>query len=126
MADSTSLAPAAVKEIESRAVAETYNWDTVVALHFDTTNRALTDNWGSVDDRAKNISQSASDDPSYQLTASLDAWQLSTGGDGKNINMSVPVSGGNYLAGGQSYSLDGLGMSIIIQINDKFCSPSAH
>lgn len=117
MADSTSLAPAAVKEIESRAVAETYNWDTVVALHFDTTNRALTDNWGSVDDRAKNISQSASDDPSYQLTASLDAWQLSTGGDGKNINMSVPVSGGNYLAGGQSYSLDGLGMSIIIQIN---------
>ncbi|ASK18680.1 TULIP family P47-like protein [Halomonas sp. N3-2A] len=117
MTDSTSLAPAAVKEIDARAVAETYNWDTVVALHFDTTNRALTDNWSSVDDRAKNISQSASDDPSYQLTASLDAWQLSTGGDGKNINMSVPVSGGNYLAGGQSYSLDGLGMSVIIQIN---------
>ncbi|HBS81657.1 TULIP family P47-like protein [Vreelandella alkaliphila] len=117
MTDSTSLAPVAVKEIDARAVAETYNWDTVVALHFDTTNRALTDNWSSVDDRAKNISQSASDDPSYQLTASLDAWQLSTGGDGKNINMSVPVSGGNYLAGGQSYSLDGLGMSVIIQIN---------
>ncbi|MGP5309958.1 TULIP family P47-like protein [Vreelandella alkaliphila] len=117
MTDSTSLAPAAVKEIDARAAAETYSWDTVVALHFDTTNRALSDNWNSVDDRAKNISQSASDDPSYQLTASLDAWQLSTGGDGKNINMSVPVSGGDYLAGGKSYSLDGLEMSVIIQIN---------
>lgn len=117
MTDSTSLAPAAVQEIKTREAAETYNWDTVVALHFDTTNRALSDNWSSVDDRAKNISQAASDDPSYQLTASLDAWQLSMGGDGKNINMSVPVSGGTYHAGSNSYSLDGLGMSVIIQIN---------
>ncbi|MHC6225818.1 TULIP family P47-like protein [Pseudomonas sp. X10] len=115
--DNTSLAPEPVSEIPSRPTADTYDWDTVVALHFDTTNTALTDNWSSVDSRAKTISQAASDDPSYQIQASLDAWQLTTGGDGKNINMSVPIASGVYQAGSNSYSLDGLGMSVIIQIN---------
>ncbi|NDJ57514.1 TULIP family P47-like protein [Enterobacteriaceae bacterium 4M9] len=115
--DDTTLAPVPVTEIPTRPTTDTYNWDTVVALHYDTTNTALTDNWGSVDSRVKSISQAASDDPSYQIQASLSPWQLTTGGDGKNINMIVPVAGGTYQAGAHSYSLDGLGMSVIIQIN---------
>ncbi|MCO7565059.1 TULIP family P47-like protein [Pseudomonas sp. S 311-6] len=115
--DNTSLAPVPVSEIATRPTADTYDWDTVVALHFDTTNTALTDNWGSVDSRAKTLTQAASDDPSYQIQASLDPWQLTIGGDGKNINMSVPIASGVYQAGANSYPLDGLGMSAIIQIN---------
>lgn len=115
--DTTSLAPQAVSEIATRPTADTYNWDTVVALHFDTTNKAITDNWGSVDDRAKSVSQAASDNPSYNISATLSPWQLTTGGDGKNINMSVPVSGGTYQAGTNDYPLENLGMSVTIQIN---------
>jgi hypothetical protein len=115
--DDTSLAPVPVTEIATRPTADTYNWDTVVALHFDTTNTAIVDNWGSVDERAKTLSQAASDNPTYQIQATLDAWQLTTGGDGKNINMSVPIASGVYQAGTTSYTLDGLGMSVIIQIN---------
>src|SRR5690606_32275846 len=74
-------------------------------------------NWGSVDSRAKTLTQAASDDPSYQIQASLDPWQLTIGGDGKNINMSVPIASGVYQAGANSYPLDGLGMSAILQIN---------
>lgn len=115
--DDTSLAPVAVSEIATRPTADTYNWDTVVASHFDTTNTAIANNWSTVDDRAKTLSQAASDDPTYQIQADLDAWQLTTGGDGKNINMSVPIASGVYQAGSTSYTLDGLGMSVIIQIN---------
>lgn len=115
--NTTPLAPQAVSEIATRPTADTYNWDTVVALHFDTTNKAITNNWGTVDNRVKSVSQAASDDPSYNLSANLNPWQVTTGGDGKNINMSVPVSGGTYQAGTKSYPLENLGMYVIIQIN---------
>lgn len=115
--DNTAIAPVPVAQVDTHPTADTYDWDTVVALHFDTTNTALTDNWSSVDDRAKTLSQAASDDPTYQIQANLGAWQLTTGGDGKNINMSVPIVSGVYQAGTNSYPLDGLGMSAVIQIN---------
>ena len=113
----TPLAPKAVSKIATRPTADTYNWDTVVALHYDVTNKAITDNWSSVDSRVKSISQAASDEPDYKVDAILDPWLVATGGDGKNINMCVPVTDGTYKAGSNSYQLKDLGMQVIIQLN---------
>lgn len=113
----TAIFPVPVTEITPRLLANTYNWDTVVALHFDTTNMAIIDKWGDLNDKVKSLSQSASENESYNIQAKLGPWQLTTGGDGKNINMAVPVTSGIYQAGVHSYQLDEQDMKVVIQIN---------
>ena len=54
-----------------------------------------TANWPQVNAGAKNMVQAASDDPKYNITATLGPWQLTMGGDGKNVPMSY-----NYPPGG--------------------------
>ena len=95
--------------------ADTYGWDTVFALNFTHANAALVSGWGSVNAAAKNVSQAASDDPSYNIAGVLGPWQLTEGGDGKNIRMNCPFVSGTFTAGSHSYQLDG-NVQVVIEV----------
>lgn len=97
--------PDFVAEIVNHNDADTYDWDTVFSIRFNDANTAITDNWSSVSDKVKNFSQAASDAPSYNAKGILGPWQLTVGGDGKNIRMVCPFIEGTYEAGGTSYNL---------------------
>lgn len=106
--------PKAVADLPTSPNADTNNWDTVFAIHFSDANTAITDNWSNVDDGAKQVKVSASDDPSFNIDATLGPWQLVEGGDGKNIRMECPFVGGTYNASGKPYPLKGC--SVIIEV----------
>lgn len=94
----------------------TFGWDSVFALNFNHVNSAITANWASVNAGAKNVSQAASDDPSYNISAVLGPWQLTMGGDGKNIRMNCPIASGTYNFGGKSVSMDTTKTEVVIEI----------
>ena len=96
--------------------ADTYGWDTVFALNFTHANAAIVANWPNVSAGAKTMNQTASDDPSFNINATLGPWQLTMGGDGKNVRMNVPIASGTYNAGGKAIKLDGLNVQVIIEI----------
>ncbi|SFG63181.1 P-47 protein [Desulfotomaculum arcticum] len=97
--------PDVVAEIVNHNDADTYGWDTVFSIRFNDANTAIADNWSSVSDKVKNFSQAASDAPSYNAKGILGPWQLTVGGDGKNIRMVCPFIEGTYEAGGTRYNL---------------------
>ena len=101
----TMPVPKVVKELPVNENADTNDWDTVFAIRFNDANTAITNNWASVSDKAKNVSQAASDDPSFNLNGVLGPWQLTVGGDGKNIRMKCPFASGNYAAGSTNYDV---------------------
>lgn len=101
----TMPVPNVVKELPVNKNADTNDWDTVFAIRFNDANTAITHNWANVDSKAKNVSQAASDDPSYDLNGVLGPWQLTVGGDGKNIRMKCPFVSGNYAAGSATYDV---------------------
>jgi hypothetical protein len=100
----------------SRRDADTYGWDTAFAINFTHANRAIAAGWASVSDKAKNLRQIATDDDSYHIEATLGPWQLTMGGDGKNIRMACPVVSGTYTAGKHVYQLTGIKMQIVIEV----------
>jgi hypothetical protein len=71
---------------------DTYDWDTSFAIRFPDANAAVTNGWASVQDDAKNVSATAD---GYTLTATLGPWQLTLGGDGRNVWMNLPVVSGD-------------------------------
>ncbi len=95
---------------------DTYGWDTVFALNFTHANAGIVAGWANVDADAKNVSQAASDDPSYKIDGVLGPWQLTEGGDGKNVRMNCPFVSGTYAAGTKSYPLDGANLQVVIEI----------
>ncbi|MEZ0487878.1 TULIP family P47-like protein [Fibrella aquatica] len=107
--------PQVVAELPVNPTADTNDWDTVFAIRFNDANTAITSSWGSVSDKAKNVAQQASDDPSYQLSGTLGPWQLTVGGDGKNIRMNCPFVSGTYQAGGAK-SYDITNYQVIIEV----------
>jgi hypothetical protein len=94
--------------------ADTYGWDTAFAISFTHANNAITANWPNVSDGAKNVNQSASDDPTFTITGVLGPWQLTDGGDGKNVRMACLFTSGTYTAEAQSFPLDGV--KVVIEI----------
>lgn len=96
--------------------ADTYGWDTVCTLNFTHANAAITANWPNVNKGAKNLDQTASDVPSFNIQAVLGPWQLTEGGDGKNVRMNCPIQSGTYNAGGTAIPLDGKNVQIVIEI----------
>jgi Clostridium P-47 protein len=97
-------------------IADTYGWDTVFATNFTNANQAITGGWAQVSDKAKNVSQVASDDPSFNLNGVLGPWQLTEGGDGKNVRMLCPFASGTYKAGSNSYNFGGQNVQVIIEV----------
>ncbi|MPQ49269.1 TULIP family P47-like protein [Marinifilum sp. N1E240] len=111
----TTPVPEVVKELPVNKNADTNDWDTVFAIRFNDANIAITNNWSKVDDKAKNLSQAASDAPSYKIDGVLGPWQLTVGGDGKNIRMTCPFVSGTYNAGA-SKCYDVKGYEVIIEV----------
>jgi len=103
--------PEVVAELAVHENADTNNWDTVFAIRFNDANTAISKNWASVSDKAKNVSQTSED---YSLTGVLNAWELTVGGDGKNIRMCCPFKNGTYKAGSKTY--DVTGYEVIIEV----------
>lgn len=97
--------PKVVTELPVNKNADTNDWDTVFAIRFKDANTAIANNWSKVDDKAKNVTQAASDDPSFNLSGVLGPWQLTVGGDGKNIRMSCPFVSGTYKAGTKNFDV---------------------
>lgn len=84
--------------------ADTYDWDTTFATTFLYANKAIMENWANLPDAVKNIKESATSPVEYSLDGTFDAWQLTVGGDGKNIRMTCPLSG-TYEFGTESFKL---------------------
>jgi hypothetical protein len=119
---STRLAPQHARIPTRRTVsatsndADTYGWDTAFAINFGNANKAITAAWPTVSPGAKNLVQAADDDPSFHLNAVLGPWQLTIGGDGKNVRMLCPIASGSYNAGATAISFDGKDCSVVIEI----------
>jgi hypothetical protein len=96
--------------------ADTYGWDTVFALNFTHANSAIVANWPNVNAGAKNVSQVASDDSSFNINGVLGPWQLTMGGDGKNVRMLCPFVSGTYKAPSNSYDLGAKNVQVVIEI----------
>jgi hypothetical protein len=96
--------------------ADTYGWDTACALTFAHANAVLVAGWPQVDSKAKTLAQVSSDDPDYHIEATLAAWQLTVGGDGKNVRLTVPIATGTYTAKKHVYKFDGLNVAAVIEI----------
>lgn len=103
------------KNVNAHPDADTYGWDTVCALSFATANRAIASSWASVDDRVKKFVAKANDDPSYHISGEFGPWQLTVGGDGKNVRMACPVTSGTYQAGPKK-TFDLAGMELVIEV----------
>ncbi len=101
---------------DSGNIADTYGWDTAFAINFSNANMAMTDNWSKVNPKAKNFNYTATDDPSYQITGVFSPWQLTLGGDGKNVRMQCAIESGTYKAAGQTYDFAGKNTSVIIEV----------
>jgi hypothetical protein len=96
--------------------ADTYGWDTVFATNFTHANAAITAGWPRVDAKAKTLVQASPDDPAYHIDATLGPWQLTTGGDGKNVRLSCPITAGSYTTPKKVYALDGVNVAALIEI----------
>ena len=97
--------------------ADTYGWDTACALTFAHANAVLVAGWPQVDAKAKTLTQVSGDDFNYHIDATLAAWQLTVGGDGKNVRLTVPIATGTYTATSKHvYKLDGLNVAVVIEL----------
>ena len=96
--------------------ADTYGWDTAFAINFTHANTAIVKAWPNVSDGAKNLKQIADDDPSYHVDATLGPWQLTMGGDGKNVRLLCPIVSGSYTAGSKVIPFAGVGCEVVIEV----------
>lgn len=100
----------------SGKTADTYDWDTVFAINFNNANAAVNAAWPSISSGAKNMSVAASDDPSFNISATLGPWQLTEGGDGKNVRLLVPIASGTFNTGSTAIQFDGVNCQVVIEI----------
>jgi hypothetical protein len=86
-------------------------WDTVFAISYEQANQAI--------QRAKSTPESFKyTDPSTQVAISgnWDSWQITTGGDGKNLQLNCPVKQGTVAFGSDSEDLSGSNLHIQITL----------
>ena len=108
--------------VPDRNDAPTNGWDTVFAINFTNANSALTAGWPKVSDQARNITQDYSDPDTgldFKLNGVFSPWQLTIGGDGKNIRMACTFASGTYTAGSKSHDLAPTGqsaMEVVIEV----------
>jgi len=75
----------ATNKVSEGTAVYTYGWDTVFGIPVPDVNKAIVDHKSS----PKNFSQT---EDSYTLSSDFGDWQISLGGDGKNVKMSLPLS----------------------------------
>lgn len=94
---------------------DTYGWDTVSAIRYVDVNNAIVSEKSS----PANFSQEE-EDPlagTYTVSGNFGDWQLVEGGDGQNVQMSIPISDGAIKTSTQTLSYDA---TAIIQVNLAF------
>lgn len=95
---SPTLAPTAVAaNVPTATAASTYNWDTAFAIPVPDVNAAIV-SAGSTPNGFSFVPTGSSS----AVKATFAPWQISTGGDGKNLRMSVPMP--TLTVGDKSYT----------------------
>ena len=82
--------------------ADTLGWDTVFAIRATDVNKAI------VKQKTTPPTFDSGDlGGGWSIKGNFNDWQITTGGDGENLNVLVPASSGNMIFGGKTYSLAG-------------------
>lgn len=102
-------------ELLAESAITTNGWDTVFAISAQHLNKAII----KKKTYPTSIDFTITDgDESYSIKdGKFDAWQLSEGGDGSNINVRLPLGGGNFNYG-KGYSMKGV--EAIVQVKLQY------
>lgn len=107
------------------APADTAGWDTVYALKVGIVNEALTENFGPGGALASKLTFTQALDPTgtISMTGQFGAWQITTGGSGEQINLTIPIQSGTATIAGvglSSPTIDLAGATIAVQVSLGF------
>jgi len=93
------------------------DWDTLFGITYDKANTAIQTNWSSLEMQNTGTFKFMGQEGTYTLDAKFGPWQITIGGDGKNIDLSCPISSGTYAVklGNYSNSTD-LGSEAVVKI----------
>ncbi|OPX90106.1 MAG: Macrolide export ATP-binding/permease protein MacB [Pelotomaculum sp. PtaB.Bin104] len=100
--------------------ADTNGWDTVFAIRIKDVNSAIRLQKSSPTDFSQHYVDPETDDD-ITITGVFGDWQLTTGGDGKNLHMSVPIKTGTMTRNGKPYDM--AGDVATIEVNCDFVPP---
>lgn len=100
--------------------ADTNGWDTVFAIRIKDVNSAIRLQKSSPADFSQHYVDPETDDD-ITITGVFGDWQLTTGGDGKNLHMSVPIKTGTMTRNGKPYDM--AGDVATIEVNCDFVPP---
>ncbi|MGX5773725.1 TULIP family P47-like protein [Methylorubrum zatmanii] len=110
----------------------TNGWDTVYALKVGLINEALAEYFGPGGDFASKLQFSQSMDPTNALCVEgqFGAWQITTGGSGQQVNLTVPISSGtatlkNIGLPQTSFDLAGAALTVEVTLGYHSVSPAA-
>jgi hypothetical protein len=88
----------------------TFGWDTVYVISVDQVNKTLVQN------QAQTLETLDYVDGSIKMTGQLGPWSITTGGSGKNLRMSFPITSGTFVFP-DSPNADLSGVTLIADIN---------
>ena len=102
--------PTTLAVLRADSSANTFGWDTVFAIRAADMNTALQQ------PGAYPASFAQTETGSWSGQGQFGPWQVTLGGGGGDLNMSVPITSGTMTYGGASYVLDGAVVEIQIQL----------
>jgi len=88
----------------------TFGWDTVYVISVDQVNKTLVQN------QAQTLETLDYVDGSIKMTGQLGPWSITTGGSGKNLRMSFPITSGTFVFP-DSPNADLSGVTLIADVN---------
>ncbi len=108
----------------------TNGWDTVYALRVGLINEALTEYFGPGGAFASKLQFSQSMDPTNSLAVNgqFGPWQITTGGSGQQVNLTVPITSGTATLenlGLPQSTYDLAGSSLTVEVNLGYHAVSA-
>lgn len=98
--------------MSAQRTTSTFQWDTVFAIPIDHVNEAI------IQQKASPKTFDYSDNKGDKIYGNFKDWQIVENGDGKNINMSIPITQVSGSISGLTFSL--LNAQIIAQVNLEY------
>lgn len=90
----------------------TYGWDTVYAVRFSELNKAIVRQKTS----PRQLEESVQDEgDTYRVSGEFGDWQLTTGGDGRNLRLALPLTASTYTTPTQVYALSPL--TLVVEVS---------
>lgn len=93
--------------------ADTLGWDTVFAIRMNDVNSAIVKQKTT----PANFSADAPLGPGSSISGNFRDWQLTTGADGENVNVLVPISCGTFTFNNDTYDLTGVTVTAQYHLN---------